>query len=422
MPDEESTEPGSTIRAKAGRETRVMLSLVKAVELLEVEVLEALAVEDAAPPHLVWDPEAEAATRVEPALILHETKLKLKAKLRGGRKGFVEAIVCSVKGGPREVRFGVKVDPASVGGEFEVTLESDEPFTDQVTVHDLKLEWFFDPGSGKGAVRVNKTPAPLRLYTGHKAPLKNTKFDSPLPHVGKVHLEHACRWANKATANVGEGPKSIAHQVDNQMRHYVHPSDWTNPEQEFASAYASGSQPPRNYGDLGRVSGGRRGISSLYYPPLEPKEDYEQYYPHYQNNFGWRLLDNVTHTGGRCNQQASLICEILGVLGIEASVYYLQRVGYGKRTGRPVRQFFNCYEGGQFWNFHGIVKVTMGDGSYHMYDGSFSSPPRRKHGDEAWAIGERGPFIYSWSPWWQYQDAPNRVPEDDIPDTWEGVP
>src|SRR5690606_12042879 len=106
-----------------------------------------------------------------------------------------------------------------------------------------------------------------------------------------------------------------------------HPQDWTTPTQHHATAYAPGSAPPENYGDLpGRVSRGQRPVSSLYYPPLEVTKPYEPY-SHYQNNFGWQLLDNPTHTGGRCNQQASLFCEILGVLGIEAEVYYLQRVG-----------------------------------------------------------------------------------------------
>jgi hypothetical protein len=430
MSDESDyTQPGETLDVdRGGRETVVRLNLVQPVDLVQVEVLDAIPLDDAPPPHVVWDKENHVATTEEPALILHNQPLKLKVKLNGGREGFCQAIIGKLTGGPRELKFGRKLEGVAVGGAFEVELETAEPLTEKVAVNELELELYFDTGIGaageQGRVkRINKKPAPLRIYTGHKAPIKNTQFDSPVPHASKIHLEHACRWANGASENIGEGSRSIPHQVDNQMRHYVHPDDWPGPEHEYASVYAPGSRLPRNYEDLpGRVSGGKRSVSPLYYPPLEPKEDYEEYYPHYQNNFGWKLLDNTNHTGGRCNQQAALICEILGVLGIKAEVYYLQRVGTGKRTGRPVRQFFNCEPGGQFWNFHGIVKVELDDGSYHMYDGSFSWPPNRKHGSEAWAIGERGPFIYSWSPWWQYQDNRQRVPEDDIPDTWEGVP
>ena len=64
---DESPDPGSTIKTTLGRETKVTLKLVKDVHLLEVEVLDALPIDDAAPPHLVWDPEAEEATREEPA-------------------------------------------------------------------------------------------------------------------------------------------------------------------------------------------------------------------------------------------------------------------------------------------------------------------------------------------------------------------
>jgi hypothetical protein len=287
-------------------------------------------------------------------------------------------------------------------------------------VHELQLSWFLE-AEGK-RTPINATPAPLRVYTIHRAPVKNTRYKSSEPHVGKVHLEHACRWADHATENVGQGKSSIPHRVNNQMRHYVHPSEWTSPQQHHASPHAPGDPVPANYADLpGWVNGGERSVSSLYYPPLEVKKPYEPY-EHYEDNFGWMLLDNKRYVGGRCNQQASLFCEILGTLGIKASVYYLQRVGYGKRTGRPARQFFNCNAGGQFWNFHGIAKVQLQDGSYHMYDGSFSSPPNRKNGSEAWAIGEKGPFIYSWSPWWQYEDTDDEVPKDDWPTKWEGVP
>ena len=290
----------------------------------------------------------------------------------------------------------------------------------KVAVHELELSFSLEV-DGK-ATPINKSPAPLRIYTIHKAPVKNSPLHSGIPHAGKVHLEHACRWADNASQNIGQGSKSIPHRVNNEMRHYVHPTEWTSPTQHYASAYAAGDPVPENYADLpGSVRGGKRPVSSFYYPPLEVKKPYEPY-SHYERNFGWKVLDNKTHAGGRCNQQASLFCEILGTLGIKASVYYLQRVGYGQRTGRPMRQYFNCNAGGMFWNFHGIARVALDDGTFHMYDGSFSSPPTRKNGNEKWAIGEKGPFIYSWSPDWQYEDAPELVPKNDWPTTWDGVP
>ncbi len=371
-------------------------------KLVGVDVVDGLPIADAKAPHTVWDPEQKKATREEPALILHNTKLKLKTKFKDGAGSGKAKLVCLVKdkAGKIEITIEKEIDRGTFGKPFEVELETPEEFTKLIAVHELQLKFSLD--EKELAVDV-----PLRIYTGHKNPIQNTQYNSPLPHVCKSHLEHACRWANGASENVGEGAASIPYQVDNQMRHFGHPSDWgSNPE--FASVYSPGDGKPTNYDDLppqwgSKFVNGRRKVSALYYPPLEPKKDYEKYYPHYENNFGWRLLDNKTHTGGRCNQQASLICEIFGVLGIKAEVYYLQRVGVGKKTGRRVRNYFNCYSGGQFWNFHGIVKTELDDGTYHMYDGSFSSPPNRKNGSEKWAIGERGPFIYSWEPFWKYE-------------------
>ena len=44
--------------------------------------------------------------------------------------------------------------------------------------------------------------------------------------------------------DIGQGPRSIPHRVNNEMRHYVHPRDWTTPTQHDATAYAPGSPPP----------------------------------------------------------------------------------------------------------------------------------------------------------------------------------
>ncbi len=375
----------------------------KAPKLTGIDVVDSIAIVDAKPPHLTWDPEQGKATREEAAFILHNQKLKLKVSLKEGSGNGEGTLVCEIKdkAGKIDKKAEAKIDKGQLGKPSSFTLETAENLTEIVSVHELKLKLSLD---GEELAK----DVPLRLYTGHKPPIKNTQYDSHIPHVSKVHVEMACRWANGASENIGEGPKSIAHQVDNQMRHYTHPQDWGgNPE--YVSVYKPGDAVPINYKDLppkwgSKFSNGRRKVSSLYYPPLEVKHDYEKYYPHYQGNFGWKLLDNPTHTGGRCNQQAGLICEILGILGIKASIYYLHRVGKGKKTNRPVRRYFNCYEGGQFWNFHGIVKTEMADGSFHMYDGSFSSPPNRKHGTEEWATGEKGPFIYKWEDYWKYED------------------
>lgn len=404
-----------------GRPTRIRLQVAwKPIVLREVEVQNGLPVADAAPPHVVWDAAAGVATREEPALILHRTKLELLVRLSGGKPAGAVRLGCSIEGPDGALTLTRDVDASLLGGDWEATLETPGTFSDKVAVHRLRLRFWVEVDGERTA--LNEEAVTLRVYTVHRPPRKNTRFGSVLPHVCKAHLEHACRWAAEATDNIGQGPRSIPHRVNNEMRHYVHPRDWTTPTQHDATAYAPGSPPPLNYDDLpGRVVRGQRPVSSLYYPPLEVRKPYEAY-SNFQHNFGWQLLDNPTHTGGRCNQQASLFCEILGVLGIEAQVYYLQRVGFGRRTGRPVRQYFNCYEGGQYWNFHGIAKVRLDDGTYHMYDGSFSSPPNRKNGSEAWAIGERGPFIWSWSPYWLYEDTHEQVPADDLPTTWDGVP
>lgn len=367
-----------------------------------VEVVGSLPIADARAPHVAWSGANQEVSEEHPALILHNAPLKLMVRLFRGKGSGEGRLICKIKdkSGAISKSLESKVDCSSFGKEDNfVEMQTADNLTEKVAVNELTLEFSIE-AQGK---THDLQKLPLRVYTVHKTPVDNRVGRGSLPLVTKVHLEHACRWANGASENIGQGPKSIAHQIDNQMRHYVHPKDF-GAHKDYATVYKSDAKPV-NYKDLpGYISGGLRSVSALYYPPLEVKHDYEKYHPHYVNNFGWALLDNLTHTGGRCNQQAALICDILGTVGIKASVYYLQRTGKGKTTRRPVRQYFNCYAGGQYWNFHGIVKCEMGDGSFHMYDGSFSSPPNRKHGDEAWAIGERGPFIYSWEKHWKYED------------------
>lgn len=424
MPDETSDPNTSKIVdvSEGSDGLRMTVARKKPIRLLSLEVQDSLPIADAAPPHLVWDHMLEEASQQEPALILHKTPLKLKVTFKSARSLDGPCrLVGEIRGEGVSLEVSLEVDGGALSGTWDQTFESATPMSPKVAVHELEVSWFVEHNDKR--IPINERAAPLRIYTIHKAPVKNTTAAEVGPHVSKAHLEHACAWAEGATDNIGQGARSIAHRVNNAMRHYVHPDDWREPDQHYASVYPPGSAKPANYADLeGGTWHGKRSVSSLYYPPLKPTKPYEEYHPHYETNFGWKLLDNPTHTGGRCNQQAALYCEILGVLGIKASVYYLHRVGNGKRTGRPMRRFFNCYKGGSFWNFHGIAKVELDDGSFHMYDGSFSSPPNRKNGDEAWAIGERGPFIYSWSPYWRYADNNTNAPEDDWPETWEGVP
>jgi hypothetical protein len=348
----------------------------------------------------------------EPAAILKARKLSLRVFVAAERQPSapIAAKLTGTAGG--RVLFSKDVNlsqlPAS-GAQFEV--ESADVISQKVAINELDVAW-----------KLNETAigsSKLRIYTIHATPVHNIAWDSE-ETVTKRHLENACRWANGASKNIGQGADSIAYQIDNQMRHYVHHSDLGNLKPAVPD-YAANAAKPVNYDDLeGYISNGTRSISSLYYPPLEPTKDYEEY-EHYRSNFGWHLLDNATHTGGRCNQQASLVCAIVGTVGLKGQVHYLERTGRGKTTGRPVRQYFFAQGGGGPWNFHGVANVEMDDGSKWIYDGSFSFPPNRKNGTQTWAENAGGPFIGSWADWY-YEDVGGKVPANDRPDTWRGVP
>ncbi|HBP20878.1 MAG TPA: hypothetical protein DEA08_24200, partial [Planctomycetes bacterium] len=145
-------------------------------------------------------------------------------------------------------------------------------------------------------------------------------------------------------------------------------------------------------------------------------------YDNYVNNFGWYVLENPRYPGGRCNQQASLIVDIMGTLGIRGEVYYIERVGVGKTTGRVMRRFYYSNISGALWNFHGQAKIYLADGSAWLYDGSGSSPPRRINGrvDELMAVPGR--YVKFWEAW-VYDDGQRAyAPMSDWPDTWHGVP
>ena len=99
---------------------------------------------------------------------------------------------------------------------------------------------------------------------------------------------------------------------------------------------------------------------------------------------------------------------------------YLHRYGRGKKSGRPVRQYFysNDYwpaegPGGGPWNFHGVALLTLEDGSQWIYDGSFSSPPNRKNGTREWAENGGGPFVKEWGPWLYDDGFGGRVGESE---------
>lgn len=403
-------------------------------EVLEITVQDTIAISDARPPHF-----ARQGDRREPAAILQEQPLTLAVTL-GADQDLSAAAEVEVRATSGSVTLAGTV---TVGAGLEdgatVTISSAGPLGTGVAINALDLTWTVG-----GATLAETTP--LRIYTTYRAPIKNIARDQRAPNT-KVHFENACRWAMGASQNNGQGSDSIAYQIDNQMRHFVHPKDYPASMDPAVPDYGQNAAPPKNYDDLddyadqgggdwrAAVYNGVRPVSSLYYPPLRPAKEYENY-ENYRNNFGWWVLDNPDHVGGRCNQQASLVCGIVGTVGIEGEILYLHRYGVGKRTGRPVRMYFYSNDswpatsatGGGPWNFHGVALVTLADGSQWIYDGSFSSPPNRKNGTKTWAEGPGGPFIHSWTNYWVYDDGDRdengylrRVPADDVPTTWYGV-
>ncbi|MEZ6184882.1 MAG: hypothetical protein R3F62_07715 [Planctomycetota bacterium] len=367
---------------------------------------------------------SEAPSFKQPAVIQQGAALEVEVTLQASAS-LSAATTVMIEGSAGDVRLSGEAELRDLERGVAVKLTSAAPLNDAVAVNSLDLEWTV---AGREA-----GTSPVRVYTTHATPRKNVRYDRQEPAT-ILHFEKACTWANGASQNIGQGADSIPHAVDNLFRHLVHPEDQAGVEVAVPD-YAAGAAKPINYDDLsGRISDttGERSISSLYYPPLEPKEDYERY-EHFRNNFGWWLLENPTHTGGRCNQQAALVASILGTLGIEARIHYLERTGRGKKSGRPMRNYWYAAGGGGPWNFHGICAVTLADGSEHVYDGSFSFPSAsyaqwggRKNGSKEWAENEGGPFIQAFrddkGEIWYYEDVGGRVSVDDIPDEVVGVP
>jgi hypothetical protein len=399
-----------TLKATSNGEesSEVKLTAITAT-VTGITVLDTIAISDAQAPHFVRDGDESTTT---PAAIYQKTKLKLQVTLQAD-EDLAEAATVELAAGAAP-GFAAEVELQGLSSGQQVTIESTDDLHQGVNVNALDLAWTVG-GQDAGSTA-------LRVYTTHKAPIKNIGRDQRAPNT-VLHFEKACTWARGASQNIGNGSDSIAYQIDNQMRHYVHHQD-LNGAEPFMTDYPEGADAPKNYDDLpGSVRNGNRSVSPLYYPPLEPDEDYEQY-ENYRNNFGWWVLDNPDYTGGRCNQQAALVCGILGTVGIKAEILYLHRIARGKNTGRPIRHYFYAAGGGGPWNFHGVALADMEDGSQWIYDGSFSWPPNRKNGTREWAENEGGPFIQSFATWYYDDYFGGKVPDDDIPDssTWEGIP
>lgn len=441
------TKPGTvSITPVLGEKRGETINLeVITAKATQIEVLDTIPTKDGKTPQYKRKKKDLSVTRDQAAVILKTQSLRLRVMIEAEKDLSHGAEITLVgkdrKSGTVVAGQGTVKDLNSWFSTDKVTVKSVGVLNDKVTINVLNMEWFVT-----GSKDVTETDSGYQYEDFHLAPLDGgatefkvcTSFKRPVRNTHILNrgetstvystFEHmaACLWAHKSSSNIGNGSDSIAWNVDNRMVHFVHHNDFRS-SKPLLQFYKDSDKPPVNYRDLPsayRIYNGTRPTSSLYYPPLRPKKDYEEY-EHFRRNFGWQLLENKTHTGGRCNQQAALVCDILGTLGIRASVHYLQRVGNTSSTNRPARCYFRASGGGSTaWNFHGIVRATMEDGSEWLYDGSFSSPPNRLNGERKWAESEGGPFIAEWA-YWLYEDMPRgssrRVPDWDTPKTWQGV-
>jgi len=437
------------LTARYGEEAvRVELDVV-AAEVAEVVVLDALPIADAEPPHWAAPTGDEGEPAWEPAAIVRGRPLRLAVTLEAPRELTRPARV-RLRGAADGVELAGegRIAGASDGATIEV--QSAGPLHPGVAVNALDVRW-----------RVGEAPAgetALRVYTAVGPAVVN-----PLPRYSsepdgrrvatRLHYELVCTWADGAREHVASGPESICERIDNAFRHHVHWVDYgedgehappiphyprTKPSW-FFGAWDAATDPPSNYDDLpGQVVAGVREGSRIFYPPLSPGLGltWRHQYFHYRNNFGWWLLDNPDYTGGRCNQQASMICDLFGTIGIEATVYYVERTGKGRASGRFMRRYYKPPDWSKYWNFHGMARARLGDGSYWIYDGSGSSPPRI-NGSEEDLFGLGGEVVERWSGW-TYDggllkdgdpvppsDRPTRYVGPDgalEPGAWRGVP
>ena len=407
------------IASRDGKDSEPAFCKIVAPEVVAIEVLNTQPIDDAQGIQYERDLGADKHSHREVAAILIDEKLRLKIKLQGTDDITEPADVTIIGEADSGLVLKGQATIGALSGGMEVTVESEEVLSGKVQVNTPTIRWRLESELSKS--NFDGPDTEMHIYSSFRPAIQNISTDRS-PVSLKHHFEMACQWARGASKNIGKGADSIAHNIDNMMRHYVHTQDEKG--DIWATCYPNGGDPPVNYKDLPnswKASSGDRGVSSLYYPPLKPTKDYQEYH-HFRDNFGWYLLDNETHTGGRCNQQAALVCAILGLFGIKASVHYLERRGRGKRTGRPCRQYFYAAGGSGPWNFHGIVRVELDEGEW-LYDGSFSSPPNRLNGEREWAEKPGGPFIKEWHEPWTYEDMGgwSPVPEDDTPETWQGI-
>jgi hypothetical protein len=132
------------------------------------------------------------------------------------------------------------------------------------------------------------------------------------------------------------------------------------------------------------------------------------------------VLEDRDFPGGRCNQQASLLVDVLATLGAPSKVHTLERVGRGRSTGRPVRQYLQAPTSGP-WNFHAVTAVDVEGGQTWLYDHSFSpTPGARTIGPRVELERTGGPFVTRWAEW-RYDDLGELVPRGDLPLEWRGV-
>lgn len=385
-----------------------------APQITEVFVDGGVPIQDARPPHFARALGAPVGTS-EPAAILKDQRLDLVVKLQAP-KSLTQPATVRLVGASGGASFEAQGPIQDLAAGHPLRVRSRDVLSRAVAVNALDIAWTLD---GRDLGRT-----PLRVYTILAAPVENPmpKYAPavrPVTLVTKLHLELACTWANGATRNVGDG---LCFMIDNRFAHHVHPDDYRGGA-PAVPAYADGAAKPVNYADLpgSILEAGRRSPSSgLYYPPLEPTKDYQQY-RHYAGNFGWWVLDNPRYTGGRCNQQASLIADIFGTVGVRARVYYIERVGTGKQSGRPMRRYYKSSRSETSWNFHGVCEAELEGGVKWLYDGSGSYPTRINGQTEQLMKVPDGPFVDFWHPW-SYEDTGGAVPRSDYPDTWEGVP
>lgn len=393
-------------------------------EVCVLEVQNAQAISDAQPPHTKRELGATTAPAQQPAAILLGEKLVVKATLKANVDLGVAAKVKLTATSPK-VRLTGEGEVTSLKSGATITLTSDSALATKVEVSKLVLDFALEQ-EGATSVSVG-SQLPLRVYVMFKSTIRNGPYygEQSRPIATKDHLEKVCTWAAGTSQNVGNGNDSVCYKLDNFVRHHVHPVDFKPAKMPFTSAYPlTGSTPPINYADIddafGAKSSGERGTGQLYYPPLDVTDAAKEDYSHYASNFGWWVLDNPTHTGGRCNQQASLMADLFGTMGVQANVHYLQRVGVSN-SGRPVRQYFNSSKGGMYWNFHGLAEAVMADGQHWLYDGSFSFAPQRKNGLTEWAeapgrwLNQSTPFIYEFGPWYYEDWMGGKVADNDIP-------